>query len=77
MAEIPTSSRQDCDERRREFLELCGKMGAAVPPTVILLASGRNALASGGRSGPPPGLPPGPPGGSPPGRRGGPPWNNS
>jgi hypothetical protein len=62
MSDLPAdTSRQDCDERRREFLELCGRMGAAVPPTVILLASSRNALASGGGTE----FPPGPPDWSP------------
>ncbi|RDD61492.1 hypothetical protein [Ferruginivarius sediminum] len=48
ISNVPESC-QDHDERRREFLELCGKMGMAVPPTVMLLASSRNALASHGR----------------------------
>jgi hypothetical protein len=51
MSEISNApeARHDHDERRREFLELCGKVGMAVPPTVMLLASSRNALASHGR----------------------------
>lgn len=39
------------DERRREFLELCGRVGVGVPPAVMLLASSGNALASHGRAG--------------------------